>query len=50
MLARCSHSRRTPTPPSHSYLGTTIYKYVPELSAGRDSMVPNARVGLPASH
>ncbi|WP_369192438.1 helix-turn-helix domain-containing protein [Streptomyces sp. R08] len=28
---------------------TTIYKYVPELTAGRDSLVPNARVGLPAS-
>ncbi|MEU8851940.1 recombinase family protein [Streptomyces sp. NPDC048564] len=28
---------------------TTIYKYVPELTAGRDSLVPNTRVSLPAS-
>jgi len=28
---------------------TTLYKYVPELAAGRDSLAPNARVGLPAS-
>ncbi|MET8772037.1 helix-turn-helix domain-containing protein [Streptomyces sp. NPDC004658] len=29
---------------------TTRYKYVPELVAGRDSLVPHARAGLPASH
>ncbi|MGW6753118.1 recombinase family protein [Streptomyces sp. NPDC055006] len=28
---------------------TTLYKYVPELAAGRDSLVPNARESLPAS-
>ncbi|MEU9286487.1 helix-turn-helix domain-containing protein [Streptomyces sp. NPDC048275] len=26
---------------------TTIYKYVPELAAGRDSLVPGSRVALP---
>ncbi|MFE1442969.1 helix-turn-helix domain-containing protein [Streptomyces sp. NPDC058739] len=29
---------------------TTLYKYVPELSVGRDSLVPNARAGqLPSA-
>lgn len=28
---------------------TTIYKYVPELSAGRDSLVPSSRAALPVS-
>ncbi|MGW0771769.1 hypothetical protein [Streptomyces sp. NPDC002676] len=28
---------------------TTIYKYVPELTAGRDALVPNARLALPES-
>lgn len=27
----------------------TLYKYVPELAAGRDSLVPNARTALPES-
>jgi DNA invertase Pin-like site-specific DNA recombinase len=26
---------------------TTIYKYVPELAAGRDSLVPGSRAALP---
>ncbi|WP_331733358.1 helix-turn-helix domain-containing protein (plasmid) [Streptomyces sp. NBC_00080] len=28
---------------------TTVYKYVPELMAGRDSLVSNVRVGPPAA-
>ncbi|MGW6356882.1 helix-turn-helix domain-containing protein [Streptomyces sp. NPDC055092] len=28
---------------------TTLYKYVPELAAGRHSLAPNARESLPAS-
>jgi DNA invertase Pin-like site-specific DNA recombinase len=29
---------------------TTLYKYVPELAAGRDSLVPTARAALPEPH
>ncbi|WP_308406548.1 helix-turn-helix domain-containing protein [Streptomyces sp. AC555_RSS877] len=28
---------------------TTLYKYVPELATGRDSLVPNSRKQLPES-